>query len=134
MSNEPRSHDDPRSHFFLSSRESAGEIMEAEAAHGTVTRHFRQHQKGKETSTNPIASIFAWTRGLAHRGKLDNNQSLIEFCQTLEAICIDTVESGKMTKDLALLIYKEKLNETHYLSTREFLSTLKENLDNKLKV
>jgi len=111
-----------------------GEIMEAEAAHGTVTRHFRQHQKGKETSTNPIASIFAWTRGLAHRGKLDNNQSLIEFCQTLEAICIDTVESGKMTKDLALLIYKEKLNETHYLSTREFLSTLKENLDNKLKV
>ena len=111
-----------------------GEIMEAEAAHGTVTRHFRQHQKGKETSTNPIASIFAWTRGLAHRGKLDNNKSLIEFCQTLEAVCIDTVESGKMTKDLALLIYKEKLNETHYLSTREFLSTLKENLDNKLKV
>ena len=111
-----------------------GEIMEAEAAHGTVTRHFRQHQKGKETSTNPIASIFAWTRGLAHRGKLDNNKSLIEFCQTLEAVCIDTVESGKMTKDLAVLIYKEKLNETHYLSTREFLSTLKENLDNKLKV
>ena len=111
-----------------------GEIMEAEAAHGTVTRHFRQHQKGKETSTNPIASIFAWTRGLAHRGKLDNNKSLIEFCQTLEAVCIDTVESGKMTKDLAMLIYKEKLNETHYLSTREFLSTLKENLDNKLKV
>jgi len=111
-----------------------GEIMEAEAAHGTVTRHFRQHQKGKETSTNPIASIFAWTRGLAHRGKLDNNKSLIEFCQTLEAVCIDTVESGKMTKDLAVLIHKEKLNETHYLSTREFLSTLKENLDNKLKV
>ena len=111
-----------------------GEIMEAEAAHGTVTRHFRQHQKGKETSTNPIASIFAWTKGLAHRGKLDNNKSLIEFCQTLEAVCIDTVESGKMTKDLALLIYKEKLNETHYLSTREFLSTLKENLDNKLKI
>ena len=111
-----------------------GEIMEAEAAHGTVTRHFRQHQKGKETSTNPIASIFAWTKGLAHRGKLDNNKSLIEFCQTLEAVCIDTVESGKMTKDLAVLIYKEKLNETHYLSTREFLSTLKENLDNKLKV
>ena len=111
-----------------------GEIMEAEAAHGTVTRHFRQHQKGKETSSNPIASIFAWTRGLAHRGKLDNNKSLIEFCQTLEAVCIDTVESGKMTKDLAVLIYKEKLNETHYLSTREFLSTLKENLDNKLKV
>ena len=111
-----------------------GEIMEAEAAHGTVTRHFRQHQEGKETSTNPIASIFAWTRGLAHRGKLDNNKLLIEFCQTLEAVCIDTVESGKMTKDLAVLIYKEKLNETHYLSTRGFLSTLKENLDNKLKV
>ena len=79
-----------------------GEIMEAEAAHGTVTRHFRQHQKGKETSTNPLASIFAWTRGLAHRGKLDNNQALIDFCQTLESVCIETVESGKMTKDLAL--------------------------------
>ncbi|MGB2136731.1 MAG: NADP-dependent isocitrate dehydrogenase, partial [Flavobacteriaceae bacterium] len=83
-----------------------GEIMEAEAAHGTVTRHYRQHQMGKETSTNPIASIFAWTRGLAHRGKLDNNQPLIDFCQTLEAVCIETIESGKMTKDLALLIHK----------------------------
>ena len=109
-----------------------GEIMEAEAAHGTVTRHFRQHQKGKETSTNPLASIFAWTRGLAHRGKLDNNQALIDFCQTLEAVCIETVESGKMTKDLALLIHKENLNETHYLTTQSFLAVLKENLDEKL--
>ena len=109
-----------------------GEIMEAEAAHGTVTRHFRQHQKGKETSTNPLASIFAWTRGLAHRGKLDNNQSLIDFCQTLESVCIETVESGKMTKDLALLIYRENLNETHYLTTQNFLAVLKENLDKKL--
>ena len=109
-----------------------GEIMEAEAAHGTVTRHFRQHQKGKETSTNPLASIFAWTRGLAHRGKLDNNQALIDFCQTLESVCIETVESGKMTKDLALLIHKENLNETHYLTTQNFLAILKENLDEKL--
>ncbi len=109
-----------------------GEIMEAEAAHGTVTRHFRQHQKGKETSTNPLASIFAWTRGLAHRGKLDNNQALIDFCQTLERVCIETVESGIMTKDLALLIHKENLNETHYLTTQNFLTVLKENLDEKL--
>ncbi len=109
-----------------------GEIMEAEAAHGTVTRHFRQHQKGKETSTNPLASIFAWTRGLAHRGKLDNNQALIDFCQTLESVCIETVESGIMTKDLALLIHKENLNETHYLTTQNFLAVLKENLDKKL--
>ena len=109
-----------------------GEIMEAEAAHGTVTRHFRQHQKGKETSTNPLASIFAWTRGLAHRGKLDNNKALIDFCQTLESVCIETVESGKMTKDLALLIHKENLNEIHYLTTQNFLAVLKENLDKKL--
>ena len=109
-----------------------GEVMEAEAAHGTVTRHYRQHKMGKETSTNPIASIFAWTRGLQHRGKLDNNQSLIDFCQTLEAVCIETIESGKMTKDLALLIHKENLNETHYLSTQKFLDAVKENLDLKL--
>ncbi len=109
-----------------------GEIMEAEAAHGTVTRHFRQHQLGKATSTNPMASIFAWTRGLAHRGKLDKNQSLIDFCQTLEAICIETIEGGKMTKDLALLIHKDKLNESLYLTTQEFLDVLKENLDSKL--
>ncbi len=109
-----------------------GEIMEAEAAHGTVTRHFRQHQQGNETSTNPLASIFAWTRGLAHRGKLDNNQELIDFCQTLEKVCIETVESGKMTKDLALLIHKENLNETHYLTTQNLLAAIKENFDDKL--
>ena len=109
-----------------------GEIMEAEAAHGTVTRHFRQHQQGNETSTNPLASIFAWTRGLAHRGKLDNNQELIDFCQTLEKVCIETVESGKMTKDLALLIHKENLNETHYLTTQNLLAAIKENLGDKL--
>ncbi|MBH45684.1 MAG: isocitrate dehydrogenase (NADP(+)) [Flavobacteriaceae bacterium] len=109
-----------------------GEIMEAEAAHGTVTRHYRQHQQGKETSTNPMASIFAWTRGLAHRGKLDNNQPLIDFCQTLEAICIETIESGKMTKDLAMLIHKEKLSESYYLTTQKFLDAIKENLETKL--
>ena len=109
-----------------------GKTMEAEAAHGTVTRHFRQHQQGKETSTNPIASIFAWTRGLQHRGKLDDNQDLINFCQTLETVCIETVESGKMTKDLALLIHKENLTSEHYLTTQQFLNALKENLDAKL--
>ena len=106
--------------------------MEAEAAHGTVTRHYRQHQQGKETSTNPMASIFAWTRGLAHRGKLDNNQPLIDFCQTLEAVCIETIESGKMTKDLALLIHREKISESHYLTTQKFLDAIKENLETKL--
>ena len=87
-----------------------------EAVHGTVTSH-RQHQQGKETSTNPIASIFAWTRGLQHRGKLDNNQALIDFCQTLEEVCSETVESGKTTKDLALLIHKENMTKEHYLTT-----------------
>ena len=109
-----------------------GKTMEAEAAHGTVTRHYRQHQQGKETSTNPIASIFAWTRGLQHRGKLDENQALIDFCQVLEQVCIETVESGKMTKDLALLIHKENLSSEHYLTTQQFLHALKENLDAKL--
>ena len=109
-----------------------GKTMEAEAAHGTVTRHYRQHQQGKDTSTNPIASIFAWTRGLQHRGKLDNNQALIDFCQTLEDVCVETVESGKMTKDLALLIHKENLSKEHYLTTQQFLSALKENLEAKL--
>lgn len=109
-----------------------GKTMEAEAAHGTVTRHYRQHQQGKETSTNPIASIFAWTRGLQHRGKLDDNQALIDFCQTLENVCIETVESGKMTKDLALLIHKDKLTSEHYLTTQEFLRALKTNLEAKL--
>ena len=108
-----------------------GRTMEAEAAHGTVTRHYRMHQQGKATSTNPIASIFAWTRGLAHRGKLDNNQELIDFCTTLEEVCIQTVESGKMTKDLALLIHEKDMNESHYLTTQAFLDVLKENLDNR---
>ncbi len=110
-----------------------GKTMEAEAAHGTVTRHYRQHQQGKETSTNPIASIFAWTRGLAHRGKLDDNHKLIEFCSTLEHVCIETVESGKMTKDLAILIHGEKLNSSHYLTTQKFLSVLKKNLETKIR-
>ena len=109
-----------------------GKTMEAEAAHGTVTRHYRQHQLGKETSTNPIASIFAWTRGLEHRGKLDNNEALINFSHTLEKVCIDTVESGKMTKDLALLIHGDKTSREHYLSTQEFLNALKENLNSAL--
>ena len=101
-----------------------GKIVEAEAAHGTVTRHFRQHQAGKPTSTNPIASIYAWTRALAHRGKLDGNQELIDFAHTLEDVVITTVESGKMTKDLALLIGADQA----YLTTEEFLGALAENL------
>lgn len=109
-----------------------GKTMEAEAAHGTVTRHYRQHQQGKKTSTNPIASIFAWTRGLAFRGKLDNNQKLIEFCEALETVCIETVESGKMTKDLALCIHGKNLNESHYLNTEDFLAALDDNLKAKL--
>lgn len=107
-----------------------GQTVEAEAAHGTVTRHYRQHQQGKATSTNPIASIFAWTRGLMHRGKLDRNQALIDFCTTLERVCVETVESGKMTKDLALLIHGEALTERDYLSTEAFLQAIKEHLDN----
>jgi len=109
-----------------------GKTMEAEAAHGTVTRHFRQHQQGKETSTNPLASIFAWTRGLEHRGKLDNNQELINFCHMLEKVCIDTVEGGQMTKDLALLIHKDKMTSDNYLNTQDFLNALKVNLDKAL--
>ncbi len=101
-----------------------GKIVEAEAAHGTVTRHYRQHQAGKPTSTNPIASIFAWTRGLAHRGKLDDNQALIDFASTLEDVVITTVESGKMTKDLAMLVGPEQ----EYQTTEEFLATLDANL------
>ncbi|SDU53804.1 isocitrate dehydrogenase (NADP(+)) [Desulfobacula phenolica] len=108
-----------------------GNTMEAEAAHGTVTRHFREHQKGNPTSTNPIASIFAWTRGLAFRGKLDKNQALIDFCNTLEQVCIDTVESGKMTKDLALTIHGKNLDKSHYLNTREFLDAIADNLSKK---
>ncbi len=106
-----------------------GKTMEAEAAHGTVTRHYREHQKGNETSTNPIASIFAWTRGLAHRGKLDNNNELIDFCKTLETVCVQTVENGQMTKDLALLIHGKSLNRSHYLNTQEFLDAIKKGLD-----
>ena len=109
-----------------------GKVMEAEAAHGTVTRHYRLHQQGKQTSTNPIASIFAWTRGLMFRGKLDNNPELIEFCETLEKVCIQTVESGFMTKDLALCIHGKKLNESHYVNTQTFLNALDENLKNKM--
>ncbi len=110
-----------------------GKTMEAEAAHGTVTRHYRDHQAGKPTSTNPIASIFAWTRGLEFRGKLDNNQDLINFCQALEQVCIETVESGKMTKDLAVCIHGNKVEHgKHYLYTEEFLEALDTALKAKL--
>ena len=110
-----------------------GTVMEAEAAHGTVTRHFREHQKGNPTSTNPIASIFAWTRGLEFRGKLDGNQELINFCQALEQVWVETVESGKMTKDLAVCIYGNKVTHgEHYLYTEEFLDALDNNLKVKL--
>ena len=105
-----------------------GKVVEAEAAHGTVTRHYRQHQQGKPTSTNPIASIYAWTRGLAHRGKLDGNQELIDFTHTLEDVVIKTVESGKMTKDLALLVGPDQ----PYQTTEEFLATLSDNLRARL--
>ena len=102
-----------------------GQTMEAEAAHGTVTRHYRQHQQGRPTSTNPIASIFAWTRGLAHRGKLDGNAELIRFCETLEQVCVEVVESGRMTKDLAVCIHGNRVEHgTHYLYTEEFLDAL----------
>jgi len=109
-----------------------GKTMEAEAAHGTVTRHYREHQKGNPTSTNPIASIFAWTRGLAFRGKLDNNQELIDFANTLEAVCIETVESGKMTKDLAVCIHGNKVEKDQYLNTEDFLAAIDENLRKRL--
>lgn len=101
-----------------------GKTVEAEAAHGTVTRHYRQHQQGKPTSTNPIASIFAWTQGLAHRGKLDGTPEVTKFAETLERVCIETVESGNMTKDLALLISKDQ----PYLTTEDFLAAINENL------
>jgi isocitrate dehydrogenase len=105
-----------------------GKIVEAEAAHGTVTRHYREHQKGNPTSTNPIASIFAWTRGLMHRGKLDSNQALIEFAETLEKVVIETVESGAMTKDLAVLVGPDQ----KWLTTEDFLAALDENLAARL--
>ena len=105
-----------------------GKIAEAEAAHGTVTRHYRQHQQGKETSTNPIASIFAWTRGLSHRGNLDGNNELVKFENTLEKVCVETVESGSMTKDLAILISKDQ----KFLTTNQFLEAINSNLKKKL--
>lgn len=110
-----------------------GKTLESEAAHGTVTRHYRQHQQGKKTSTNPIASIFAWTRGLEHRGKLDGNTELIKFANTLEEVCISTVESGKMTKDLALCIHAGDLKPEHYLNTEEFLEALDTELRSRLR-
>ena len=106
-----------------------GKTVEAEAAHGTVTRHFRNHQKGLETSTNPIASIFAWSRGLHFRGKFDDNERLMNFSKTLEKTCIETVESGKMTKDLAILINQDQ----KWLNTQDFLNTLKDNLERRLE-
>jgi isocitrate dehydrogenase len=106
-----------------------GKSVEAEAAHGTVTRHYRAHQRGEETSTNSIASIFAWTRGLAHRGKIDNNQDLIEFANSLERACVDTVESGSMTKDLALLVGEDQA----WLSTTGFLDKLAENFERTMR-
>ena len=110
-----------------------GKVMEAEAAHGTVTRHFREHQKGNRTSTNPIASIFAWTRGLEFRGQLDNNQELIRFSKALEEVCVETVESGIMTKDLAVCVHGNKVNHgDHYVYTEEFLDALDKNLQVKL--
>jgi isocitrate dehydrogenase len=105
-----------------------GKTVESEAAHGTVTRHYRMYQQGKETSTNPIASIFAWTRGLAHRGKLDDNDELKRFTNILEKVCVQTVESGSMTKDLAILIGKNQ----KYLTTNQFLDTIDSNLKKSL--
>ena len=109
-----------------------GKTMEAEAAHGTVTRHYRQHQQGKKTSTNPIASIFAWTQGLAHRAKLDGNSELANFSKTLEQVCVDLVEGGKMTKDLAVCIYGDKTMEEHYLTTEDFLDAIDAELRSRM--
>jgi isocitrate dehydrogenase len=105
-----------------------GKTVEAEAAHGTVTRHYREHQKGNKTSTNPIASIFAWTRGLIHRGKLDDNQALIDFAEKLEQVCVESVEQGEMTKDLALLISKDQ----KWLTTEDYLAALDRRLQEKM--
>lgn len=111
-----------------------GRTVEAEAAHGTVTRHYRMHQQGKETSTNPIASIFAWSRGLLHRAQLDNNLELKRFAETLEKVCIDTIESGFMTKDLAICIKgMANVQRSDYLNTFEFLDKLAANLKNSIK-
>ena len=105
-----------------------GKTIEAEAAHGTVTRHYRLHQEGKATSTNPIASIFAWTRDLSYRGKMDDNSKLINFAETIEKVCVDTVQSGFMTKDLAILISKEQ----EWLNTQDFLEKINSNLQSAL--
>ena len=107
-----------------------GKTVEAEAAHGTVTRHYRQHQQGKPTSTNPIASIFAWTRGLAHRGKLDGTPEVTRFAETLERVCVETVEEGKMTKDLAILIGPSQ----PHLTTEAFLAAIDANLKKAMAV
>src|SRR5680860_1057098 len=111
-----------------------GKTVEAEAAHGTVTRHFRMHQQGKPTSTNPIASIFAWTGGLKHRGKLDSTPEVTEFAETLERVCVETVEQGKMTKDLALLVKSQTGKDQDFLTTEGFLAALDENLQKAMKV
>lgn len=110
-----------------------GKTIEAEAAHGTVTRHFREYQKGNETSTNPVASIFAWTRGLSHRATLDNNDKLKVFANTLEQVCVETIEDGKMTKDLALTIHGSQMKREHWLTTNAFMDELEKNLRKKLQ-
>lgn len=109
-----------------------GKTVEAEAAHGTVTRHYRLYQEGKDTSTNPIASIFAWTRGLIHRGNLDDTPEVVNFAETLEKVCVETVEGGKMTKDLALLVKGKQMTREDYLSTEDFLDAIDQGLRNKL--
>jgi isocitrate dehydrogenase len=109
-----------------------GKTIEAEAAHGTVTRHYRLHQQGKETSTNPIASIFAWSTGLRYRGQFDNNDALIRFADTLEKVCVDTVESGTMTKDLAMCIHGEATKREHYATTEQFMASVADNLGQRL--
>eukprot|EP00659_Diplonema_papillatum_P020903 gene20903-32252_t len=109
-----------------------GETIEAEAAHGTVTRHYRAHQRGEETSTNPIASIYAWSGGIRHRGKLDGNAEAVKFADTLDKVIIKSVESGYMTKDLALLIHGAKMNRSNYQNTHEFMDTLAVNLKKAL--
>jgi isocitrate dehydrogenase len=106
-----------------------GKTVEAEAAHGTVTRHYREHQKGNKTSTNPIASVYAWTRGLIHRGNLDNNPQLVDFANKLEQVCVESVEQGEMTKDLALLVSKDQA----WLTTEDYLSALDRRLQEKMK-
>ncbi|MCB0792706.1 MAG: NADP-dependent isocitrate dehydrogenase [Flavobacteriales bacterium] len=110
-----------------------GGTLEAEAAHGTVTRHYRQHQQGKPTSTNPIASIFAWTRGLAFRGERDGNAALVDFCGALEKVCVKTVENGQMTKDLAVCIHGDRVGPEHYLTTEKFMAALRQGLEERMR-